>query len=665
MSAGMTVGTLSDIAGAQSAPSVVTVPNPPISTLDPSQWAGQILIDQGTVMEGLYGYSPTGKIVPKIATGYKVSDGGRVWTFFLRHDAKWSNGQPVTAQDFYYSWMRTASPKNTTSALWASVMSYVLNAWAYHSGAVPASKVGLKVINPYEIQLTLGAAHNIMGEMPITGSMPLYAPSVEAHPTNWYLPQYFVSDAPYTVKSFTPNGEITLVRNPDYVGAPGETNVGNVQEIDVIPAPTVIVEDYLANKVDTGIVGSASDYAYVKSHSQLLAQLHSAPDNVITYLEWDKSTIPSPLDNLKVRQAIEMAIERAPIVNSVMNGLVGETDTFGHPGWPTEAGQQPLPNNVAEAQKLLAQAGYPGGKGVPTLYLYTQTQADNPNSVSIAEALQQEFKQNLGINFQIEPLASTLYGDVVWQALNQGIKPGYVIGGGTPNWPDVTSLPMQSNQMLIWQGTVGPLWFRQYIANHFYYPKYDPTDVQMFGNPDNTKEGTTWSEWTPLIKEAQKDIAYLNAWLAKQPAAYQAVLNPPGTVPNSQVLQSYIAGYKSAKTAADKHQAWVSFWQWVGNYSTGNGNASVGLDGQVWIDQHEPRDVYLMTMYNNELNGALTDAQAVPLVLKMDNFMLQQGYGIPLFYAETYYLEMPWLTGVTPNPWSWGNFFQLQYLTTH
>ena len=86
-------------------------------------------------MEGLYGYNDKNQIVPKIATGYKVSGGGKVWTFYLRHDARWSNGQPVTAQDFYYAWMRLLSPQDSTGAVWASVAQYAVNAWQYSSPA--------------------------------------------------------------------------------------------------------------------------------------------------------------------------------------------------------------------------------------------------------------------------------------------------------------------------------------------------------------------------------------------------------------------------------------------------------------------------------------------------------------------------------------------------
>lgn len=208
-----------------------------MSTLDPSVNGINVLLDEGTLFEGLYGFSPKYQLEPKVAQRYVVSDGGKVWTFFLRKNARWSNGQPVTANDFYYAWMRVASPADSTGLIWASVMSYVQNAYAYQAGQVKASQVGLKVINPYEIRLTLNAPYDILGSLALSGSMPLYPPDVQHHGTNWFLPKYFVGNGPYTVKSFVPNGEIQLARNPHYVGRGGQYNVGNLQQITILPAP--------------------------------------------------------------------------------------------------------------------------------------------------------------------------------------------------------------------------------------------------------------------------------------------------------------------------------------------------------------------------------------------------------------------------------------------
>ena len=647
---------------------VPTVPivaaQPAIQTLDPSDWAAQILVDQGTLMEGLYGYSPTGQVVPKIATHYTVADGGLVWTFYLRNNARWSNGAPVTAQDFYYSWMRTASPKNSSDAMWASVMNYVAQSYAYHAGSVPASAVGVKVVNPYEIQLRLSAPHDILGEMPISGSMPLYPPSLEAHPTNWYLPKYFVGDGPYVLKTFVPSGGMTIVRNPYYVGAPGEENVGNIQEMKLITQSSVPVEDYLANKLSVADVTTPSDYKYVLEHPSLKRELHVSTDNQVEYLQWDKSTESSPLESLAVRQAIAMAIDRQPIVNSVLAGMAGATNVFGFKGWPTYSLQHPLTYNVQKARQLLAQAGYPGGKGFPTLTLYAEVTSVSPESVPIAEAVAAELQQNLGIKTEITPENATLFGDITYAGLSSFVKPGYVIGGGTPNWNDVTSLPIESNQDLDNPGTVGPLSYRQHVSAYF-YNSYNPSDVALMGNPANASEGTKASDWVPLEKAAKADIAYLNAWTAKQPPAYRAVLEVPGTETNQQVWDGLLTAYHQAKTPAAQHTAWVNAWKFLGAYSTGNAGIGLplGLNDQVWDDQHMTQALHNVYMWNTELGGTVNQETAVVLASKIDNYMLQQGYGIPLYYYETFYLEKPGLSGVEANPWSWTGLYQFQYLS--
>lgn len=437
----------------------ITVPEPPISSLDPDQNAPGILLDDGTILEGLFGYNSKNQVVPKIASSYKVSNGGTVWTFYLRKNARWSNGKPVTAQDFYYAWMRMINPKNTTSQVWQSFLTYVKGEASYYAGQSSASQVGLKVLNPYALQVTLTAPHNILGEMCIAGSMPLYPPVVKAHPGNWYLPQYFVGDGPYKVQSFTVNGNITLVKNPYYVPAPND-KIGNVQQINIVPTPTVPVEDFLAKKLDLAMITNPSDLTYIESHPTLKAQLVKQPANIVFLLRYDKSVDASPLDNQMVRRAIAMAINRAPLANSVLHGMGAAATSFGPPTWPPTKLEHALPYNVSEARQLLAKAGYPGGKGFPTLNIYTATQQSDPVQVPVAEAIAQELKQELGINFKIDPLAQAVDGDVVYNGLTQGIKPGYVIAGANAGWMDAGYLPMQADNIADRDGIIGPVSYR-------------------------------------------------------------------------------------------------------------------------------------------------------------------------------------------------------------
>lgn len=287
-------------------------------------------------MEGLTGYNAKNHVVLKIASKIVSSHHERDWTIYLRHNARWSNGKSVTAQDFYDAWMYVVSPKNP-----------------------------------------------------------------------FWTPKYFVGDGPYLVKSFVPNGQIVLARNPQYVGASGQMNVGNIQSITIEPTSSVPVEDFLAGKLSAAVIQTSSDYRYVQGNAKLKADLHVAPTANINYLEWDKSPQPSPLYKVNVRRAVALAINRSPIVNSVLAGMAGSANTFAYPGWPTAKLERPVGYNVQEARRLLAKAGYANGKNLPTIYLYTETQANNPTWINVAEAIAQELKQNLNMTVKIEPTAQT------------------------------------------------------------------------------------------------------------------------------------------------------------------------------------------------------------------------------------------------------------------
>lgn len=639
-----------------------TIGMSPIATLDPAINNPNVLLDEGTVLEGLYGFGPQYQLEPKVASSYSVSDGGKVWTFYLRKNARWSNGAPVTANDFYYAWMRVASSQIPDGLIWASVMNYVENAWAYRAGQVPASKVGVKVINPYAIQVTLTNPYDILPMLALSGSMPLYQPDVQKHEGNWYLPQYFVGNGPYKVKSFVSNGEIQLVRNPYYVGHAGEVNVGNIQEINVIPAPSVPVEDFLNHSLDIATIGNTGDYEYVLEHPALKAQLHESPNAAVIGLEWDHAVASSPLDNLKVRQAIAMAIDRAPIVKNVLNGMGEVATAMGPAVLGAPQFEHALPFNVAKARQLLAQAGYPGGKGIPTLALYTQPQATNAQMVSVAEALQEEFKTELGINFQIDPLPNTLWSNIVYNGLNQGVNPGYVISWGSTMAPSPASLTVQGNQPVGDPGVLGGPALRNY-ASAWYFDTYDARDVKALGNPANASAGLTLSQWQPIENAVKRDSAWLSAYNAKQPAWYQTMMAPQPGQSSLDLFNGLLAQWRRANTPAAKHSAWVSAWKLVGSYSLGNGQAQVGLNGEVYLLQHESSVLNALTMETDHLGIATSLSAAQGLAAQIDNTIMQQGYEEPLYIPDTDYLVSSNLSGAVGNPYFWNAFEDLQYVT--
>ena len=105
-----------------------------ITSFDPAYWTSQLLVSQGTILEGLYGYDPKLNIIPRIAESATPNQDNTVWTFKLRKGKKWSNGDPVTARDFYASWMRNLSPELKDAPLWVGFAGLVKNSYAYKGG---------------------------------------------------------------------------------------------------------------------------------------------------------------------------------------------------------------------------------------------------------------------------------------------------------------------------------------------------------------------------------------------------------------------------------------------------------------------------------------------------------------------------------------------------
>jgi len=643
--------------------SSVKVINPKIPTLDPTQWQGQILVMQGTLLEGLYGYNQDHEIVPKIATGYKTSEDGLTWTFTLRQDAKWSNGDPVTAHDFYNAYMYQLDPKNTTAQLWLSVLNYVKNSYAYHAGSVGKEEVGLKVVDDYTLEITTTLPHAILGSLVLAGAMPINSKALKEHPTDWFEPQNFVSNGPYTVKSFTPNGELVMVSNPNYVGAKGQLNRGNVETITVLPESSVPVEVYMAGKTDVAMVQSTSDLQYVKTHD-LKSQLYTAPNYSIRYMAWSNPATESPYDKKEVRQAIAKAIQRSPIVDSVLNGMGGATNIFASPGWPTYELEKGLEENVEEAKKLLKDAGFEGGKGLPKLTLYIGIKEKDPQGESIALALGQLLQQNLGIQSEIKQLNETEWNAYQYSGPQPGAQPGFVLASGATNWSEPGGLDMGATQQLYSLGTLdAPLEATQKFIEWSKDVYYKPA-IEKYGDLNDAKVGVKWEDWAALEQAAKEDIAYLDEWTAKQPAEWLPYLKQPGVPTAGEQWQQIVDSWKNAKTDADKHAAFVTAWTFVAPNAPGGKLNQNALDVQVYYNKYtsESDKIRDLRMWQAQFVNALEVEKAAPIAAKVVNSLLDDAYAIPLFYQKQYFLVKPGVTGIMSNPWAWGNFYGFQYL---
>jgi len=627
------------------APSMVTVQEPQIENLDPQAYGPEAILDQGVLFEGLVGYNDHGQIVPKIATHWTHSSNGLVWTFYLRKDARWSNGAPVTATDFYYSWMRMFSPAAPTTVSWYSPMQFVLNGMNYLSGAATASQVGLKVVNPYEFQVTLAKPEpDFLGWTLLASAMPLYPQDVEGHPTDWYTPKYFVGDGPYVVSSYVSGGQIVLTKNPKYVGTPGEFNVGNVQTIKVVPASTVPVEDFDSHAADAVIVTAPADYKYVSTNATLSHDMSTTSEYEMDALAYDKSLTASPLNQFDVRKAIVMSINRAPIANQVLSGMYSVDDAFGPSTWPAAKYEHALPYNVKVARQLLAKAGYANGKGMPIFTIYTPPVGSV--QVSIAESVAAQLKANLNIRTVIHPMAAAAYGNLMYGGLQRGIKPGFMIFEGQAIWAKAAAMDMQSINSTWFDF---PTSFLDAMAQQS-IPTYDPVSVKAYGNPTNTALGVTAASWKPLTAGAETMIKGMDEYIGRQSnAAYKASLTP---IPSYQTTWTqYVDAWKAAKTPAAKHLAWVNAWKFVSTE-----------DQALWEDQHlSPQERQWQVLDAEEADSNLK--QAAYWGGQIGEAVIQDAYWTPLVSPKVVALIEPNVKHLMPNPWVWPGFAQLQYVT--
>lgn len=357
------------------------------ATLDPSNISGvpehHIYM---ALFEGLVIYDPkTSYAAPGVAESWTVSPDSTQITFKLRKGAAWSDGTPITAKTVVDSWLRTLAPETAAEYAYMITMT-VKGAEEYNEGKGPASGVAIRAIDDSTFQVDL------VGPMPYAVDMmahyafailPMHA--IAKFGTSWIKPGNMVSNGAFTLQDWKPQESLTVVKNPKYWDA---KNV-RLSKITFLP-----LEDRLTayNKFKAGEIDWAEGVPL-----QLIDEIKLRPDyqvspQVGTYYYIFNMT-RKPFTDAKVRKALTMALNMEDLVAKITKG--GQLPTRSMV--PAMAGYTPAQGaafNVEEARKLLAEAGYPNGKGFPKVsILYNTLDAHKV----IAEWVQESWKQNLGI----------------------------------------------------------------------------------------------------------------------------------------------------------------------------------------------------------------------------------------------------------------------------
>jgi oligopeptide transport system substrate-binding protein len=343
-------------------------------------------------------YSKDGEIKPLAAESFDISEDGIVYTFVLRPDLYWSDGEPLTASHFRDGWLRMLDP--ATAAYSPQNLYPIKNAEAYNLGEIADSaEVGIEVLDERTLRVTLETATPFfLRSVGRQEFYPMRLDVIARHGDRWMEAGNFVGNGPYMLEEWLHDQRMVFVKNPHYNGPWKDTRHVDRIEYRLLQDPwSMAVPAYEAGELDVAIV-PAGDIDRVRRDPQLSQELQQLPISGAVIMVFD--TKNAPTDDVRVRQALAMAIDYEVLSSNVLRGAFAPARSFSPPELESHNPETWLGTNIERARELLAEAGYPNGQGFPTFELAYWSQE---RESLIAQTLQAMWRQNLGIDIRLQP----------------------------------------------------------------------------------------------------------------------------------------------------------------------------------------------------------------------------------------------------------------------
>jgi len=350
----------------------------------------------------------TSQPVPAAAERWEMSPDGLTWTLHLRPEGRWSNGDPVTARDFVFSFRRTLSPK------FASASAYLLfplkNAKAFNAGQLmDASAVGAEAVDDRTLRLTLENPTLYLPALAATW-MPVHRVSIEQcgaiedRASPWARPGKLVGNGPFTLTEWRPHDRIVVRRNPQYWDAARN----GLEQIVFLPTESPDVEERNFRAGQVHVTYTVPPAKITRYREREPARLRNDPVLGSAYLDFNVRH--RLLGDVRVRRALSLAIDREVIVAAVFFGSRQPAAHYTSPDCSGYTARARVPTDFAAARRLLAEAGFPGGKGLTGLEILATSAGEWPR---LCEAIQETWRRELGVHVGIAPVESkTLYQDL-------------------------------------------------------------------------------------------------------------------------------------------------------------------------------------------------------------------------------------------------------------
>jgi oligopeptide transport system substrate-binding protein len=361
--------------------------DPAISTGIPESF---IQID---IFEGLVHPGPDGTLRPGVAESWQVSDDGLSYTFKLRPDAVWSDGSPLTATDFIYSWARMVDP--ATASNYAFILWPIRNAEQITKGELPKDRLAAEAVDDHTLKVTLRAPTAYFLQMLMHHSAyPVPRQAIEKFGPEWTRPGNIVTNGAYTIQEWVPQGHIKAVKNPRFREA-ASVQIDTVYYYPVEEYGTEL-KQFRAGELHTTYDVPQEQIPWLEQN--MAGQFRNSPYFGTYYYGINVTREPFK-SNPKLRHALAMALDRDILIKQITKG--GEFPAYGWvpPGVPGYEQQQVFwagtdqKTRVADAKKILADAGFDKGNPLKVELLYNT----NDNHKKIAIAIAGMWKQFLGV----------------------------------------------------------------------------------------------------------------------------------------------------------------------------------------------------------------------------------------------------------------------------
>ena len=364
---------------------------PEPDTLDPQRAEDESSRDIiRDLYEGLVGEAPDGELVPGAAESWEVSADGLSWTFVLRPDGRWSNGDPVVAEDFAAGFRRALDPATASSS--AALLALLEGAPEIIAGERPPDTLGVAALDARRLQVRLRSpTPYLLGLLTNPITFPVHGPSLAEHGASFARAGRLVSNGAYRLDAWEVHSHVQLLANPHYRAPPA---IGVVRHYS-FDAPEAALNRYRAGDLDLTTQMPMARFQWLREN--LPDELHTAP--AISTQFWLFNTVRAPTDDLRVRKALSMTVDRQRIVDTV-TGL-GDHAAYGlvPPGTANYTAQrvewhdQPMAERARVARALLAEAGYGPDNPLKVEVHYNTDE----NLRRIAVAVASMWREHLGV----------------------------------------------------------------------------------------------------------------------------------------------------------------------------------------------------------------------------------------------------------------------------